>query len=167
MQSIIKQQEDDDLPQRFRSVNARSVIFRMADELTRPGRKGGGGFYEYPENQAKHLWAGLAEAFPLAPVQPAADELRLRLLTIAALESARCFEDGVITNPIDADLGSVMGIGYPSWTGGVLSYIDTVGTQKFVNDCLRFSAAYGSRFTPSPWLMERARTNKTFYATQP
>ena len=166
MQSIIKQQEADDLPQRFRSVNARSVIFRMADELKRPGRKGGGGFYEYPENnQPKSLWPGLSDAFPLASVQPTVDELRLRLLTIAALESARCFEDGVITNPIDADLGSVMGIGYPSWTGGTLSYIDTVGTQKFVNDCLRFSAAYGSRFTPSPWLMERARTNKTFYAS--
>ena len=167
MQSIIKQQEADDLPQRFRSVNARSVIFRMADELKRPGRKSGGGFYEYPENnQPKFLWPGLADAFPLAPVQPTVDELRLRLLSIAALESARCFEDGVITNPIDADLGSVMGIGYPSWTGGVLSYIDTVGTQKFVNDCLRFSAVYGSRFTPSSWLMERARTNKTFYAAQ-
>ena len=167
MQSIIKQQEADDLPQRFRSVNARSVIFRMADELKRPGRKGGGGFYEYPENnQPKYLWPGLSDAFPLAPVQPTVEELRLRLLTIAALESARCFEDGVITNPIDADLGSVMGIGYPSWTGGVLSYIDTVGTQKFVDDCLRLSAAYGSRFTPSAWLLERARAHKTFYAAQ-
>ncbi|WP_211234536.1 3-hydroxyacyl-CoA dehydrogenase NAD-binding domain-containing protein [Solimonas soli] len=163
MQSIIKQQEADNLPAHHRSTTARSVIFRMVDELKRPGRRFGGGFYEYPEQQPKRLWSGLAEVYPPRGEQPGIDELKLRFLSIMALESARCFEEGVIRDPIDADLGSIMGIGYPSWTGGVLSYIDTVGIAQFVDDCERLAGRLGPRFTPSEWLKDRKRRSESFY----
>lgn len=163
MQSIIKQQEADGLPDHHRSTTGRAVIFRMVDEFKRPGRRFGGGFYDYPDRQPKSLWAGLAQAYPAKAEQPDVEEVRERFLTIMALESARCYEEGVITDPADADLGSVLGIGFPTWTGGVLSYIDTVGTARFVDDCVRLSERCGPRFTPSPWLVDRGKANTTFY----
>jgi len=164
MQSIIKQQEADGLPDHHRSTTARAIIFRMVDELKRPGRRFGGGFYDYPENQPKRLWAGLADAYPRAAQQPDVDELKKRFLSIMALESARCFEEGVIRDPLDADLGSILGIGYPSWTGGVLSYIDSVGIDAFVDDCTRFADQLGPRFAPSAWLKERQKNAARFYS---
>ena len=72
-------------------------------------------------------------------------------------------EDGVITNPADADLGSVLGIGFPEWTGGTLSYIDTLGLKPFVSNCLRFADRYGPRYQPSAWLLARADNDLPFY----
>ncbi|NGY07050.1 3-hydroxyacyl-CoA dehydrogenase NAD-binding domain-containing protein [Solimonas terrae] len=165
MQSIIKQQEADALPEHHRSTTGRSVIFRMVDELKRAGRRYGGGFYDYPEQEPKRLWSGLAAAYPTSAEQADIDELSRRFLSIMALESARCFEEGVITNPADADLGSVLGIGYPTWTGGVLSYIDTVGVANFVEQCRRLAERCGPRFLPSTWLQERARAATNFHPT--
>lgn len=163
MQSIIKQQEADQLPDHHRSTTGRSVIFRMVDEFKRPGRRFGGGFYDYPDQRPKQLWSGLSEAYPVKAIQPTVEAVTLRLLTIMALESARCFEEGVITNPADADLGSVLGIGYPTWTGGVLSYIDTVGASQFVDDCKRLAESCGRRFTPSDWMVARSSAGTRFY----
>jgi 3-hydroxyacyl-CoA dehydrogenase/enoyl-CoA hydratase/3-hydroxybutyryl-CoA epimerase len=88
----------------------------------------------------------LAELFPRKAQQPNAEELRRRFLYIQALESARCVEEEVITDPADADLGAILGIGYPSWTGGPLSLIDTLGIQPFVEACDLLAVAHG----PSP-----------------
>jgi 3-hydroxyacyl-CoA dehydrogenase/enoyl-CoA hydratase/3-hydroxybutyryl-CoA epimerase len=103
------------------------------------------------------------KAFPPAAQQPEAKELQLRFLTIMALESARCFEDGIVSTASDADIASVLGIGYPSWTGGTLSYIDTIGIQTFAQDCRMLAERLGRRFAASDWLMERARAGTPFY----
>ncbi|MFV0643328.1 MAG: FAD-dependent oxidoreductase, partial [Sphingomonadaceae bacterium] len=95
--------------------------------LGRGSRKAGAGFYDYPADAPKHLWKGLAEKFPLAPQQPEQDELKTRFLYAQAIEPARCLEQGVLETPQDADLGAVYGWGFPAWTGGTLSYIDTIG----------------------------------------
>ena len=63
----------------------------------------------------------------------------------------------------DADLGAVLGWGFPVWTGGTLTYVDTVGIEEFVSEANRLSKAYGQRFAPSPWLQERAEKGETFY----
>lgn len=162
-QSIFKQQDADKVPVTYLNHSGRPVIDRMVDELKRPGRRASAGFYDYPVNAPKKLWPGLADAFPLAATQPEAVELKKRFLTMMALETARCFEDGVITNPVDADIGSILGIGYPAWTGGTLSYIDTVGIAAFVADCQRMARQYGARFEPSPWLVARAKRGESFY----
>ena len=96
--------------------------------------------------------------------QPSLEEVKSRFLTIMALETARCVEDGVIDNAADADIGSILGIGYPAWTGGTLSYIDTLGPKAFVEDCQRLAATWGPRFAPSEWLVARARKGELFYA---
>jgi 3-hydroxyacyl-CoA dehydrogenase/enoyl-CoA hydratase/3-hydroxybutyryl-CoA epimerase len=142
---------------------ASSVIQKMVEVLDRKGKRFGQGFYDYPADAKKLLWAGLSEQFPQAEVQPDVGELIKRLLYIQALETARCFEEGVLTHSEDGDLGSIFGWGFPAWTGGTLSLIDTVGTQEFVSECDRMAAAYGERFEVSDWLRGRAEQGKSFY----
>ena len=100
---------------------------------------------------------------PLAAAQPEVEEVKQRLLYIQALEAARCLEEGVLTNPIDGDLGSILGWGFPAWTGGTLSFIDTVGIAAFVADCERLAATHGPRFAPSAALKARAARGEAFY----
>jgi 3-hydroxyacyl-CoA dehydrogenase/enoyl-CoA hydratase/3-hydroxybutyryl-CoA epimerase len=138
-------------------------VDKFVNELGRKGKRSGKGFYAYPEGGRKHLWEGLAEIYPLAAEQPAAEEVKTRLLYIQALETARCVEEGVVTHPEDADIGSIFGWGFPPYTGGTLSFIDTVGLENFVSECDRLAAAYGERFQVSDWLRARARQGENFY----
>ena len=100
----------------------------------------------------------------MASEQPDIDELKKRFLTIQALETARCMEEGVVTHAEDGDIGSIFGWGFPPWTGGTVSYIDTVGISEFVAECDRMAGAYGERFEVSPWLRERAEKGRPFHA---
>jgi 3-hydroxyacyl-CoA dehydrogenase/enoyl-CoA hydratase/3-hydroxybutyryl-CoA epimerase len=151
------------LPAHFQRLTAIDVIRTMVRELKRVGRRVGGGFYEYPAGSKKHLWPGLRAVFPPAPRQPDVEELKRRFLYIQALESAHCFEEGVITHPADADIGSILGIGFPSWTGGTLSFIDTVGIAGFASECKRLAEQYGARFAPSDIFLERARARQPYH----
>jgi 3-hydroxyacyl-CoA dehydrogenase/enoyl-CoA hydratase/3-hydroxybutyryl-CoA epimerase len=153
----------DGLPERFQRLTAIGVVRKMTQELKRGGRRSGGGFYTYPASGKKHLWHGLREVFPPVRGQPDVGELKLRFLCIQSLESARCIEEGVITHPADADLGSILGIGFPSWTGGTLSYIDTVGIAAFASECQRLARRYGARFAPSDAFLERARARQRYH----
>lgn len=153
----------DKLPERFQRRLAIEVIHRMLDR-GRAGRRAGGGFYEYPESGKKRLWSGLSELFPRAATQPDVEVLSQRLLGIQALESLRCLEEGVIEHPVDGDLGSVFGIGYPAWTGGCLSYIDTLGYANFVAQCDRLAKRFGSRFKVSKAMRSHALAGGAVYA---
>ncbi|MES2258470.1 MAG: 3-hydroxyacyl-CoA dehydrogenase NAD-binding domain-containing protein [Pseudomonadota bacterium] len=157
---VIKQAEADELDVRYTRPPGYTVCETMVEKLKRPGRRFGGGFYDYPEGGKKQLWPGLKEVFPPHAEQPEAEELKRRFLAIQALEAARCMEEGVLTHAEDGDLGSVLGVGYPAWTGGALSYIDTVGIAAFVAECRRMAAAYGARYQPTAWLEERAARNE-------
>jgi 3-hydroxyacyl-CoA dehydrogenase/enoyl-CoA hydratase/3-hydroxybutyryl-CoA epimerase len=142
---------------------AYNVMKRMLDELKRPGKRYGRGFYEYPEGGKKFLWPGLKQAFPVAAEQPSLDEVKKRLLYIQSMETARCLEEGVLTHAADGDVGSILAWGVPTWTGGTLSLIDTVGIQNFVAECERMAKLYGPRFAPSAWLRARAARGEAFY----
>jgi 3-hydroxyacyl-CoA dehydrogenase/enoyl-CoA hydratase/3-hydroxybutyryl-CoA epimerase len=139
------------------------TLRKMKNELGRSGRKTGGGFYEYPEGGKKHLWKGLADHFPVRHDYDV-EELKRRFLYAQAIETARCLEEGVLETPQDADLGAVYGWGFPAWTGGTISYIDTVGLAHFVAEADRLAQQYGPRFLPSAWLRDKAAKNESFYA---
>jgi 3-hydroxyacyl-CoA dehydrogenase / enoyl-CoA hydratase / 3-hydroxybutyryl-CoA epimerase len=128
----------------------------------RSGRKTGGGFYDYPAEGGKKLWSGLADIFPVSDDYDV-EELKQRFLYAQAVETARCREENVIETSVDGDLGAVYGWGFPAWTGGTLSYIDTVGIEKFVTECDRLAQKFGPRFAPSSWLRDRATTGTNFY----
>jgi 3-hydroxyacyl-CoA dehydrogenase/enoyl-CoA hydratase/3-hydroxybutyryl-CoA epimerase len=136
------------------------VIDRMLDEFDRPGRLEGRGFYDYADGKRTGLWSGLREAFPSVadPSQLSLRDLQERMLFIEAIESVKCFDEGVIESVADANIGSIMGIGYPPWTGGVLQYINGYegGLGGFVARARELAAHYGERFEPPASLVERA-----------
>ncbi len=160
----IMRQTEQDLGRRFQKPVTYETVRTFVEELKRPGKRFGAGFYDYPKDAKKHLWPGLAEVFPGAPMQPPVEEVEKRILCIQALEAARCMEEGVVTTAAEADLGSILGWGFPAWTGGTLSYIDTMGVREFVAECDRLAKRYGKRFKPSKWLRARAERNEPFHA---
>jgi 3-hydroxyacyl-CoA dehydrogenase/enoyl-CoA hydratase/3-hydroxybutyryl-CoA epimerase len=162
-QRVIRQAQADGLAEKFLRRHAEPVVEAMLAR-GRQGRKSGGGFHDFAPGQPKRLWGGLADVFPPAPEQPPVRDVRHRLLYIQALESARCVEESVVPAAADADLGAVLALGYPNWTGGTLSFIETVGLQAFVDECDRLAEHYGERFRPSPWLRERAAASQPFHA---
>src|SRR6476646_11041958 len=137
----------------------------MVDKLGRNGRKNKKGFYDYPEQGPKRLWPGLAQlqAKRLAPDDVDVDELKARLLGIQALETARCFEEHVLTDVREADVGSILGFGFVPFSGGTLSYIDMMGVNGFVELCHRLERKYGARFAPSQLLVDMAAKGQSFY----
>jgi 3-hydroxyacyl-CoA dehydrogenase/enoyl-CoA hydratase/3-hydroxybutyryl-CoA epimerase len=149
--------------------------WQMIDDLVnrrgRHGRKNGKGFYDYPAHPAgkKRLWPDLALLYPPVADPDAIDvgELKQRFLVRQALETARCFEEGVLTDVREADLGSILGFGFAPFTGGTLSYIDFMGAAEFVTLCNRFAKKHGDRFKPSRLLRQMARSGETFYGRFP
>jgi 3-hydroxyacyl-CoA dehydrogenase/enoyl-CoA hydratase/3-hydroxybutyryl-CoA epimerase len=140
----------------------------------RPGRLRGAGFYDYDENGARQgLWPGLAETFPPAPRPADLRDLKDRLLFIEALETARCFEEGVIESAAAANIGAIMGIGYPPLTGGTVQLMQGYdpgpgagerGLAAFVARARELAEKYGDRFAPPPYLVEKAEKGERFPA---
>src|SRR5882762_2085464 len=144
----------------------KSLLEEMVEKRGRYGRKNAKGFYDYPQTGPKRLWPGLAELqkTKLDPDTIDVAELKHRLLAIQALETARCFEEGVLTDVREADVGSILGFGYAPYSGGTLSYIDMMGTKQFVALCERLAQKYGERFKPNKLLVEMAGKGESFYA---
>lgn len=141
------------------------LLSDMVEKYGRLGRKNGKGFYDYPEKGPKKLWPGLVELQmkALDPDTIDVDELKQRMLAIQALETARCFEEGVLTDVREADVGSILGFGFAPFSGGTLSYIDFMGVKTFVALCERLEKKYGSRFKPNALLLDLAAKDETFY----
>ena len=140
-----------------------AVVSKFVVELDRKGKRFGKGFYDYPKGGKKHLWSGLNDLYPLADEQPAAEELKKRLLYSQAIETVRCMDEGVVTHPADADIGSVFGWGFPPYTGGTISYIETEGLEAFVAEADRLAETYGDRFAVPDSLRSMAKNGETFY----
>jgi 3-hydroxyacyl-CoA dehydrogenase/enoyl-CoA hydratase/3-hydroxybutyryl-CoA epimerase len=163
----IIQQSQAELGAEYTLPAGHAVLQQMINTHHRSGRKTGGGFYDYPQGAKKHLWPGLAAAFPLAAKQPDVVELKKRFLYIQALETARCLDEGVLTHPADGDLGAILGWGFPAYTGGTLSLIDTVGLRPFIAECEHFAQNFGPRFQPTDDLRRRAEKDENFYQPEP
>jgi 3-hydroxyacyl-CoA dehydrogenase / enoyl-CoA hydratase / 3-hydroxybutyryl-CoA epimerase len=141
------------------------LLVEMVEKQGRLGRKNKKGFYDYPESGPKRLWPGLKDLQPtqLDPDTLDIQELKQRLLVTQALEAARTVEEGVITDPREADVGSILGFGFAPYTGGALSYIDFMGAKNFVALCDKLRAEYGERFAAPKIIREMATTGGTFY----
>lgn len=145
---------------------ADAVIDRMVDDFGRPGRAGGAGFYDYAEDGARTgLWPGLREHFTKPDADVPFTDLKERMLFSEALDSVRCLDENVLTTVTDANIGSIMGIGFPAWTGGVLQYINGYegGLPGFVARARELAATYGERFAPPASLVARAERGETFH----
>ncbi|WP_405591872.1 3-hydroxyacyl-CoA dehydrogenase NAD-binding domain-containing protein [Streptomyces sp. NBC_01190] len=155
---------------------AERIIDRMVDEFGRPGRAGGAGFYDYEDGRRVRLWPGLAEHFgdPASrrpgdragrpPVEIPFRDMQERMLFAESLDTVRLLADGVLTSVADANIGSLLGIGFPAWTGGVLQYINGYpgGVAGFTARARELAAAYGERFAPPPLLAAKAAAGERF-----
>lgn len=144
---------------------AEAVIDRMVDEFERPGRSGGAGFYDYEDGKRTRLWPGLREHFgkDTAPDIPFED-MKERMLFAEALDTVRCLDENVLTSVADANIGSIMGIGFPPWTGGALQYINGYegGLAGFASRARQLQERYGDRFAPPQLLLDMAKNGETF-----
>ena len=165
---ILKATEADLGPQAI-DERQKALLQEMVEKRGRYGRKNGKGFYDYPQNGPKRLWPGLADlqTTKLDPDTIDVEELKHRLLAIQALESARCIQEGVVTDMREADVGSILGFGFAPFTGGTISYIDGMGTKAFVELCSGLAKKYGDRFKPSKLLRDMAKKGETFYGRFP
>lgn len=141
------------------------LLNEMVEKHGRLGRKNRKGFYDYPEAGPKRLWSGLAELTKnkLEPELIDMEELKHRLLVTQALEAAKTYEEGVVTDPREADVGSIIGFGFAPYSGGTLSYIDNMGAAAFVKLCESLAKKHGERFKPNRLLKRMAKTGDTFY----
>ncbi|MFE6895494.1 3-hydroxyacyl-CoA dehydrogenase NAD-binding domain-containing protein [Streptomyces sp. NPDC057717] len=140
------------------------VIDRMVEEFDRPGRSGGAGFYEYVDGKRAGLWPGLREHFTKSGYEIPFKDMQERMLFSEALDTVRLLEEGVLTSVADANIGSIFGIGFPGWTGGVLQYINGYegGLPGFVARSRELAERYGERFRPTALLVEKAGKGETF-----
>jgi 3-hydroxyacyl-CoA dehydrogenase / enoyl-CoA hydratase / 3-hydroxybutyryl-CoA epimerase len=143
----------------------KALLEAMVDKKGRYGRKNHKGFYDYPENGPKRLWPGLHDLQPshLDPDGLDRETLKHRVLVIQALETARCFEEGVLTDVREADVGAILGFGFAPFTGGPLSFIDTMGAKRFVALCKSLEKTCGPRFKPAKLLTDMAAKEDSFY----
>ncbi|HEX2540233.1 MAG TPA: 3-hydroxyacyl-CoA dehydrogenase NAD-binding domain-containing protein [Caldimonas sp.] len=126
-----------------------ALVERMVKELGRPGRAGGGGFYDYPDGQPKRLWPGLRQHFEKLGVDADPAELKQRFLYRQSIETARCLAEGVLTSVHEANIGSIFGIGFPAWTGGAIRFIDSEGRERFLATADALARRHGERFAVS------------------
>ncbi|MBT3159149.1 enoyl-CoA hydratase/isomerase family protein [Streptomyces sp. CHA1] len=144
---------------------ADAVVDRMVDEFGRIGRSGGAGFYDYAEDGSRAgLWPGLREHFTRPGTTIPFRDMQERMLFSEALDTVRLVEEGVLTSVADANIGSIMGIGFPAWTGGILQYINGYegGLPGFVARAEELAATYGERFTPPALLVAKAEKGERF-----
>ena len=157
-----------DLGDAYQPSKTEPILFKMVEEYERFGRKNSKGFYDYPaeRGQPKRLWPELEQFAPngkFADEQPTAAEIKDRILYAQALEAARCMEEDIVQDPREADVGSILGWGFAPYTGGTLSYIDTIGAKPFVARAKELEAAYGDQFKVPALLVEMAEKGETFY----
>lgn len=160
----IARQTREDLGDRYVPNPGEEIVAKMVED-GRYGRKNGKGFYDY-ESKPKTLWPGLAELAPVTVSESTpelVEEMKTRLLYRQAVEVARCWEEGVIDDPREADLGAILGWGFAPWTGGPVSLIDEVSAKAFVETCDRLAATYGDRFKVPQLLRDMAAKGETFY----
>ena len=138
------------------------VIDVMVKNLNREGRSGNGGFYHYPKNAKKYIWENLENYFPVSNYQIPEKDIIERLIFSQAIEAIYCYQENIITSVYDANVGSILGLGFPSDSGGILQFVNNYGVLKFRDRSLQLKERYGKRFSPPKLLNAMAQTKKIF-----
>lgn len=126
----------------------------------------GKGFYDYDES-GKRIWPGLAEHYPLKALQPSAHDLKQRILYVQAVEGAHAMEEGVLLAPADGDIGAILGVGFPAYTGGPFCFIDGIGLPQFVAEADRLADLFGEQLRPPQLLRDMAARGRPSTAKLP
>ncbi|MGP9503291.1 3-hydroxyacyl-CoA dehydrogenase NAD-binding domain-containing protein [Specibacter sp. AOP5-B1-6] len=149
--------------QKYQDHAAYDIIERMIEEFSRKGKLAGAGFYNYADGHRTGLWEGLAENYGGTTTIPFED-MKERMLFAESLETVKCLDEGVLRSTEDANIGSILGIGFPAWTGGVLQYMNGYdgGLAGFVARARELAAQYGEHFLPPASLVAKAADGETY-----
>ncbi len=149
----------------YQATTGERLVERMVKEFKRPGRAGGGGFYDYPLDKGlkKHLWPELKQLFEKAELAWDLQEVKDRLLYRQAIETARCLQEGVLTSVHDANIGSIFGIGFPAWAGGAMQFIYGMGIDTFLARADQLAQRHGAGFTVSESVRDTIRRYQPVY----
>ncbi|MFC9841863.1 3-hydroxyacyl-CoA dehydrogenase NAD-binding domain-containing protein [Streptomyces sp. NPDC060223] len=141
-----------------------AVVDRLIDDYDRKGRSSGAGFYAYTDGKRTGLWPGLIEHFTEPGHEIPFEDMKERMLFAEAIDTVSCFEEGVLRSVPEANIGSIFGIGFPGWTGGVIQYINQYegGPAGFVARARDLAERYGERFVPPASLVEKAEKGELF-----
>jgi 3-hydroxyacyl-CoA dehydrogenase/enoyl-CoA hydratase/3-hydroxybutyryl-CoA epimerase len=150
-----------EFPDEYKPGRSVAVLAKLY-ELGRLGKKVGKGFYDYSES-GKQIWPGLTDFYPRLAKQPDPHDIKQRILYVQALEAARCMEEGVLVSPADGDVGAILGVGYPAYTGGPFCFIDGIGLQAFVAESDRLARLFGPHLHAPQLLRDMAAKGQTFY----
>jgi 3-hydroxyacyl-CoA dehydrogenase/enoyl-CoA hydratase/3-hydroxybutyryl-CoA epimerase len=134
----------------------------MTEDAKRLGRANGGGFYEYPDNGRKYLWPELKTYFPLSKNPLSQEEIIDRLQFIQAVETIRCYEEGVLNSVAEANIGSIFGWGFAPFKGGTLQFVNDYGIKQFIERTKELAEKYGDRFLPPQLLLDMEVKGETF-----
>ncbi|ETD83563.1 3-hydroxyacyl-CoA dehydrogenase NAD-binding domain-containing protein [Rhodobacter capsulatus] len=140
-----------------------AVVFWMAEQ-GRLGKKANAGFYTYDAGKRGGMWEGLAAQYPRAAAQPELSHVQHRLLMVQVLEAVRAFEQGVLTDIREGDVGAILGWGFAPWSGGPFAWLDILGAARAVEICDALSARYGARFETPALLRDIAAKGDSFHA---
>ena len=140
----------------------RAVTATLVDEYGRGGRQYGGGFYDYAEDGTRSIWPQLLTLYYKPEVALPEQDIKDRLLFRQVIESLRCLEGGVLRSVADGNIGSIMGIGAPIWTGGFLQFVNTYGLQRFIDRCDELAQRYGERFKAPAIVAEKLAAGEQF-----
>ncbi|WP_345791838.1 3-hydroxyacyl-CoA dehydrogenase NAD-binding domain-containing protein [Thauera sp. JM12B12] len=157
------QQRKKDEGEAFKPTPTFKLVEKLVGELGRHGRKNGKGFFEYAADGSKKLWSGLAELFPPLAEQPSVEEVKARMLYAQLVDAAKAMAEGVVIDPADGDVGSILGVGFPAYLGGPFSMMDTIGLDKVVAECDRLAARYGAQYAAPQLLRDMAARGQRFY----
>jgi len=138
------------------------MIEFMVIENGRGGRHHGGGYYDYNADKTKTIWPGLVEKYYNENYDISDQDIKDRLLFRSVIETLKCLETNVLRTVADGNIGSIMGIGAPVWTGGYLQFVNTYGLEKFQTRCGELAAKYGERFNCPAIVGEKIASGETF-----
>lgn len=156
---------NEDLNLTAHEIQLKNTLIDIIEVHGRTGKKEGKGFYDYPKNEKKSIWKEWTKIYP-PQTSFNEEEVGRRLLFAMVIDSYKCLDSGVLQEPKDADVGSILGLGFPIYTGGVMSYVDYIGAKEFALYSEKLEHKYGERFKLPESLKERikkAGTNRVFY----
>jgi len=142
------------------STDADAVIQTMIHEFNRKGKAAGAGFYDYPEGGKKQLWSGLEHWYKEVDISE--QEMIDRFLFVQALDTVRCLEEDVLESVVDANIGSIFGIGFAAWTGGAVQFLNQYGLTKALNCTEILERKYGERFKAPQLLKQKVAEGQRF-----
>jgi 3-hydroxyacyl-CoA dehydrogenase/enoyl-CoA hydratase/3-hydroxybutyryl-CoA epimerase len=90
------------------------------------------------------------------------DDIKDRLLFRQVIEALKCLETGVLRSVADGNIGSIMGIGAPAWTGGLIQFVNTYGLEQFSARCEELAAQYGDRFEAPEIVAQKIAAGEAF-----